>query len=163
MTCERRPSGSGPQRLGPIAAVALLASAAGCADHGSSNLAAYLVPDKADGAHLWSPPAPELDESVQLIGMDATGVVALLGKPSFRRRESDAQYWRYSFSGCVVDIYVYRDARSDRDHVVHYDLHEPWRPPRMRRSPTQNCDVLARRLVRDSTGDTDGLPPIRTH
>ena len=163
MTCERRRSGSNPLPFLRVAAVALMASAAGCADHGSSNLAAYLVPEEEGGAHLWSPPAPELDESVQLIGMDATGVVALLGKPSFRRRESDAQYWRYSFSGCVVDIYVYRDERSDRDHVVHYDLHEPWRPPRMRRSPAQNCDVLARRLVRDSADDAFGLPSIRTH
>jgi hypothetical protein len=52
-----------------------------------------------------------------LDGLDSRSLVALLGPPDLRRAEPPAELWQYRMPGCVLDIYLYRDA--DAFHVVH--------------------------------------------
>ena len=124
----------------------LLANLTGCAEP-RVDLSTYLTPSESSWNSPWHAPQPVLDENIQLIGMDASNVVALFGKPSLQRRESDAQYWRYSFAGCVVDIYVYQEDGGERDEVVHYALRDPAKVRHLS-GPSPSCDALERRLVR---------------
>jgi hypothetical protein len=55
-------------------------------------------------------------------GLSGTDVAGLLGKPSFQRRDGDAEIWQYygPSSACVLDLFVYPDGGQPR--VAHAEL-----------------------------------------
>ena len=155
---------SQPSRLRGLGMVAALGMVAGCTDQ-RVDLSTYLESGDTGWNSRWTSPPPVLEENIQLIGMDASNVVALFGKPRLQRQESGAQYWRYSFGNCLVDIYVSRDDRGQRDEVFHYDLREPWKPARSVRGAYANsCAALERRLVRGpDSGSLSLAPRVESH
>jgi hypothetical protein len=42
-------------------------------------------------------------------GLTGVDVIAALGDPSFRRRESPAEVWQYYGPGCILDLFLYDD------------------------------------------------------
>ncbi len=69
--------------------------------------AAPVVPAPAPQVTLRAPEPPLNDDPRQLIGLDRSGVAALLGTPALIRREAPAEIWQYVTSECVVDVVLY--------------------------------------------------------
>ena len=55
-------------------------------------------------------------------GMSGGDVTALLGKPSFQRKDADAEIWQYygPASACVLDLFLYPDQAATK--VAHAEL-----------------------------------------
>lgn len=45
-------------------------------------------------------------------GLEGKDVIAALGDPSFRRRETPAEVWQYYGPGCILDLFLYDDGAS---------------------------------------------------
>ena len=58
------------------------------------------------------------------MGLDATGVTALLGPPDYRRRDKPAEIWQYRNAACVLDIFLYSFAGAPIK-VNHMDFRRP--------------------------------------
>lgn len=56
-------------------------------------------------------PQPPSDIRNRLMGMTAAGVRNLLGAPNFVRRDPPAAIWQYRMTECVVDLFLYDDAK----------------------------------------------------
>ena len=54
--------------------------------------------------------APAAFDTTGLSGLSAAQLVARYGKPDFRRSDPPAQLWQYRRAGCVLDVFLYRDA-----------------------------------------------------
>lgn len=66
-------------------------------------------------------PAPvSLPDS--LLGLRPAEILALFGRPDFRRSEPPAELWQYRSADCVLDIFLYGDAGGVR--VVHSESRE---------------------------------------
>lgn len=69
-----------------------------------------------------SPPAPpsfsseERDPS-RLLDLRRDGLSAILGEPTFVRRDMSAEVWQYRTEACVLDLFLYR---LDQDLAVTY-------------------------------------------
>ncbi|MEQ8357409.1 MAG: hypothetical protein RH942_17880 [Kiloniellaceae bacterium] len=63
------------------------------------------------------PQQPINDDPVQLLGLNRSGVAALLGSPDLIRREAPAEIWQYVSKDCVFDVVLY--ARG-QDYAVSY-------------------------------------------
>jgi hypothetical protein len=50
----------------------------------------------------------------QFTGLKSKDLVALLGEPSLRRRDPPAELWQYRGTGCVLELYLYRDGDAYR-------------------------------------------------
>lgn len=117
--------------LQPLAVVAVVLSLAACAAPNQAKMpgnspaqpAAYtpqpnqsLPPAGLDAAH---PSLTDLARGPQrfegLLGKD---VLAALGDPNFRRRESPAEVWQYYGPGCILDLFLYDDAPAASVGVV---------------------------------------------
>lgn len=106
------------------------------------------------------PAAPELPKGVRLVGMNSAEVQGLLGAPALQRREQPAQYWRYSYAGCTLDLFLYVEQPSGALRVAYYEVRSedtfgiPVANPR--------CERIQAALGRmaDNGG---GLPPVTTH
>jgi hypothetical protein len=59
------------------------------------------------------------DDPTRLMGLDQDGLQKLLGTPSFMRRDAPAQLWRYAGTGCILDIFLYRNGASGPFVVKH--------------------------------------------
>ena len=70
-----------------------------------------------------APPAaaPEL-RAVELTGLGAAEVLALLGSPDFRRSEPPAELWQYRRTDCILDVFLREDSRGYR--VVHAEMRQ---------------------------------------
>lgn len=57
-------------------------------------------------------------------GLAAADVIAALGDPSFRRRESPAEVWQYYGPGCILDLFLYDDGADAKSagKVTHAEL-----------------------------------------
>ena len=57
-------------------------------------------------------------------GLAGVDVIAALGDPSFRRRESPAEVWQYYGPGCILDLFLYDNGPSAADggKVAHAEL-----------------------------------------
>ncbi len=86
-------------------------------------------PASAGGAAVTRPviarPRP-LPPRVRLTGAPAPYLRALLGEPSLRRSEPPAEYWRYSFPRCTLDLFLYADTPFAEPKVVYWELRSPW-------------------------------------
>ncbi|MFQ5617398.1 MAG: hypothetical protein ACE5FR_00360 [Rhodospirillales bacterium] len=57
-----------------------------------------------------------------LLGLEHHQVMALLGVPSFKRRDDPAQIWQYRDSTCILDIFLYRPAGGGAYRVTHVEV-----------------------------------------
>lgn len=74
-------------------------------------------PGSVLAAKLRSRPTP-----VQLVGMRADAVDALLGAPDLQRQERQAVYQRHDIDGCALDLYLYPDRKSGVPEVVWFEV-----------------------------------------
>ncbi len=57
-----------------------------------------------------------------LLGLEQHQVMALLGEPSFKRRDDPAQIWQYRDSTCVLDVFLYRPVGGGAYRVTHVEV-----------------------------------------
>jgi len=59
------------------------------------------------------PPIPSLADLAigpqHFEGLEGKAVLAALGDPSYRRRESPAEVWQYYGPGCILDLFLYEE------------------------------------------------------
>jgi len=56
-------------------------------------------------------------------GLEGKMVLAALGDPNFKRRETPAEVWQYYGPGCILDLFLYDDEPKDGDSkVAHAEL-----------------------------------------
>lgn len=98
-------------------------------------------------------PIPKIDaDPKRLIGLDRDALIALLGKPSFKRKDNPAEFWRYNSDSCMLDLYLYGPAKpTAKDKAVrvrHVAAHGPNDAP----VDTSDClrTILRARLTSDS-------------
>ncbi|MBP5859091.1 hypothetical protein KAJ83_18870 [Marivibrio halodurans] len=82
-------------------------------DIGSSALLADPGRDRSAVASLPADLPPVDDDPDQFIGLDALAVARRLGAPDIVRRDGPAEVWLYGGSGCVVDIFLYKEKGKD--------------------------------------------------
>lgn len=76
---------------------------------GTSSLLADPGRDRSAVASLPADQPPVDDDPDQFIGLDALAVARRLGAPDLVRRDGPAEVWLYGGSGCVVDIFLYKE------------------------------------------------------
>lgn len=54
-----------------------------------------------------------------LIGLAAVDIDRMFGQPDFKRHDPPAEIWQYKKSGCVLDIFLYKQAGGSR--VTHVE------------------------------------------
>ncbi|HET6467187.1 MAG TPA: hypothetical protein VFG43_02300 [Geminicoccaceae bacterium] len=133
--------------------LALIAALAGCVAGGEEALAPVSVDPQAH-----RPQPPELPFGVRIVGMDSGEVARLLGEPALQRRERPAQYWRYSYAGCTLDLFLYAEPETGRMQVLHWELRAEPRPQAFR---TERCAGMAARL--GPLPGQDDLPEVASH
>lgn len=62
-------------------------------------------------------PAPRI-----LLGLQHHQVMALLGEPSFKRRDDPAQIWQYRDSICILDVFLYRPDGGGAYRVTYVEV-----------------------------------------
>lgn len=85
-----------------------------------------------DVATLPPPPEPAVNnDPKRLLGLDQGGLSDLLGTPAFMRRDAPAQLWRYRGETCRIDLFLYREGKTDpaRYVVRHYAVLSDIDPP----------------------------------
>ena len=140
----------------------LLAVAACSQPSDTSLLDAYLEPQRPAGwGGLPAPaPVPEIARNTQLVGMATGDLRSVLGEPSLVRREGAVQYWRYSFTGCILDLFVNTDEAGGSE-VAYFDL----RPNGQygNDAATAECDRLGERLTGiERLAPGRDLPPVES-
>jgi hypothetical protein len=58
----------------------------------------------------------------ELIGLDQSGVMRLLGPPTEKSDEPPATVWRYKTASCELDLFFYLDLRSGRMRTLHFSF-----------------------------------------
>jgi hypothetical protein len=106
-----------------VTAPLLLATLAACSQSSDTSLLdAYLEPQRPMWAGMAPPaPVPPLARDIQLVGMATGDLRNVFGEPALVRREGGVQYWRYSFTGCTLDLFVNTDGDGGAQ-VVYFDL-----------------------------------------
>jgi hypothetical protein len=103
--------------------LALLLAACGqtgpAAEFGQST-AAFSPPAASGSPPAALPPGDMATDPSRLRGLAAADVRAVLGNPSYLRREAPAEIWQYYGSGCVLDLFFYDDGTAQR--VLHAEL-----------------------------------------
>ncbi len=79
------------------------------------------------GRLLDEPPA--VVERIALIGASTAALTRVLGAPSLKRVEPPAEYWRYSFRRCTLDLFLYRDPVTGDTRVVYAEVRATWPTP----------------------------------
>lgn len=59
-----------------------------------------------------------------VLGADSQKLERLFGPPSLRRREPPAEYWRYDFPRCTLDLFLFRAPGEPQPRVVYFELRE---------------------------------------
>jgi hypothetical protein len=90
-------------------------------------------------ARLRAAPGP-----IQLVGLRAEAVDALLGAPELARSERQAQYRRYEVDGCAVDLFLYEDHSNGAPKVAWFEI-RPVDP--VMALDTRACGWLEERLA----------------
>lgn len=112
-------SGAGVCRL-PLMVIAAVAGLVACA-RAPQPVAERVEPKRIDAGPVVPVPR-HLPQYVRIVGAPAPFVLALLGEPSLRRRDPPAEYWRYSFPGCTLDLFFYADGPYAEPRVVYYEF-----------------------------------------
>jgi hypothetical protein len=64
---------------------------------------------------------PEVPFDSKLVGLKGNEVTALLGAPSFTRRENGAEVWQYIKADCALDIFLYEKQPPEGIKVQYVD------------------------------------------
>jgi hypothetical protein len=64
----------------------------------------------------------ETPSQPELIGLDQSGAMRLLGPATEKSDEPPATVWRYKTAGCELDLFFYLDLRSGRMRTLHYSF-----------------------------------------
>lgn len=123
---------------------------------------AYLAPQPPLWRGLPPPsPVPDLARDTRLVGMDPGDLRGVFGEPALVRIEGGVQYWRYSFAGCSLDLFV--NSGSDvAAEVVDYDLRLD--PVYGNGKAVAECDRLGRQLDQGTQRQAPRreLPPVES-
>ncbi len=141
----RRQAARSRRRFGPRVYAPLALALASCTPAPDTSLLdAYLAPQNPSWADLPPPsPVPEIARNTRLVGMATHDLRDVFGDPALVRTEGGVQYWRYSFAGCTLDLFV--NTKSDGPaEVAYFDL----RPSYLYGNGTAkaDCERLADRL-----------------
>jgi hypothetical protein len=63
-------------------------------------------------------PPVKVDRPAALRGLDARQVSAVLGRPSFVRRDAPAEIWQYRVHACTLDLFLYESGGGQT--VAHF-------------------------------------------
>jgi hypothetical protein len=114
-----------------LAACAVPSQGAKSAKSSSSLQASYAPPPTINQSPpATAPAAPSLadlaSDPQHFEGLDGKVVLAALGDPNFRRRETPAEVWQYYGPGCILDLFLYDEgqgSKTDLDgKVAHAEL-----------------------------------------
>jgi hypothetical protein len=137
--------GAGLRRIRQSAPLLLLMGLAACSQPSDTSLLdAYLEPQRPMWGGMPAPlPVPEIARNTRLVGMATGDLRSVFGDPTLVRKEGGVQYWRYSFTGCTLDLFVNTEANGS-SQVVYFDL----RPngSHGNGSAKAECDRLGERL-----------------
>ncbi len=64
--------------------------------------------------------APVDDNVQRMIGAAPRSLLAELGEPQLRRRETPAEIWQYQGEGCVLDFFLYENGGPELE-VIHLE------------------------------------------
>jgi hypothetical protein len=98
-----------------------------------------------------SRPSPEIEmQPDALLGLSAERLTALIGPPDFTRNDGPAEIWQFRNSGCILDVFLYRDL-SQGGYVVE---HAQARDRGLVRGADGTCitDLLRARRTRPAAG-----------
>ena len=62
----------------------------------------------------------QIPSQAELIGLDQSGVLRLLGPATEKSDEPPATVWRYKTASCELDLFFYLDLRSGNMRTLHY-------------------------------------------
>jgi hypothetical protein len=159
----RRRGASGSARRWRLWSPLGLFLAAACSQpNDTSLLDAYLEPQRpaAWGGLPPPSPVPEIARNTQLVGMATNDLRSVFGEPALVRSEGSVQYWRYSFTGCILDLFVNTDDAGGSE-VAYFDL----RPHGAygNGAAEGECDRLGERLAGvERLAPRRDLPPVES-
>jgi hypothetical protein len=64
----------------------------------------------------------QIPSQPELIGLDESGAMRLLGPATEKSDEPPATVWRYKTATCELDLFFYLDLRSGRMRTLHYSF-----------------------------------------
>ena len=64
----------------------------------------------------------QIPSQAELIGLDQSGAVRLLGAATEKSDEPPATVWRYKTGSCELDLFFYLDLRSGNMRTLHYSF-----------------------------------------
>jgi hypothetical protein len=64
----------------------------------------------------------QIPSQAELIGLDQSGAVRLLGPATEKSDEPPATVWRYKTGSCELDLFFYLDLRSGTMRTLHYSF-----------------------------------------
>ena len=64
----------------------------------------------------------QIPSPAELIGLDQSGAMRLLGPATEKSDEPPATVWRYKAASCELDLFFYLDLRSGRMRTLHYSF-----------------------------------------
>jgi len=86
-------------------------------------IAAMTPSDTAAPTTSAAPAQPRIDDDpAQVMALDSAALEALLGVPSFSRRETGVQVWQYAGAACILDVYLYDDGPNTPYRVTYYEI-----------------------------------------
>lgn len=100
------------------------------------------------------PPEREVAPRVNpdsLIGLDRKAIGALLGPPTFVRRDKPTELWRYRHGSCALALFFYADGPG-RDATFRVRHLESWAPGGEQTPPGECLNDLARLARQQPTG-----------
>ena len=100
-------------------------------DPATARDAAEPAPTGGDGGRLPAPATPEVALAVpsaglagpeRLMRLSGDELKALLGSPGFVRRDPPAEIWQYGTASCVLDVFLYAEAKGGPHRVSHFEF-----------------------------------------
>jgi hypothetical protein len=77
----------------------------------------------AEPDQLASLPPVQVTSPALLRGLNSRQVTAVLGKPSFTRRDAPAEIWQYRVRTCTLDLFLYDNGSTQK--VAHFAVRSP--------------------------------------
>ncbi len=95
-------------------------------------------PDSADDVVIADTATAALQpQPAELIGLEPTQTVAVLGEPSLRLQDPPAQVWQYNATECTLRLHFYRDIITQQFRALSYEIEN---------ADTENVDAERRCL-----------------
>lgn len=146
------------KRAAALSLAGLLGLLAGCtATPETTLLDAYLAPPPLWRGMPEPEPVPLLNSELRLVGMDPGDLHSVFGDPALVRFEGSVQYWRYTFAGCSLDLFVNAPAGGATE-IVYYEL-RPEIVAASDRPAAADCERFGRHL---DDGGRRSLPRVES-